>query len=50
MPQWDEIIEDNNDDGSGDDFLLAKTGKDSLIGEIEVYECHCDQGFDIILN
>lgn len=46
----DHIIQGNNDDGSGDDFLWAKSGKDFLIGEIEADECDCGKGFDIILN
>jgi hypothetical protein len=46
----DEIIQGNNDDGSGDDFLWAKSGKDFLIGEIEADECDCGKGFHIILT
>ena len=46
----DEIIQGKNDDGSGDDFLLEKSCKDFLIGEIESDECHCGKGCDIILN
>jgi hypothetical protein len=46
----DEIIQGNNDDGSGDDCLRAKSDKDFWIGEIEADECDCGKGFHIILN
>jgi hypothetical protein len=44
------LYKGNNDDGSGDDFLWTKSGKDFLIGQIEADDCDCGKGFQIILN